>query len=399
MVQYMLREVCTKEQVKAFLQFPTSIYSNDKFWVQPLDSDIEEVFDRSKNKRFRKGDAIRWILEDSQGKVAGRIAAFVDPVTFKAGEPPVGGVGFFECINSQEAATMLFDAARQWLTSRGMEGMDGPINFGDRDRWWGCLKEGAIEPTYCMNYNPLYYNDLFEGYGFRNYFDQLTYTRSISTVGMADALLERGNRLRSNPSYRFAYADLSSLDKLVVDFNTVFNKAWGKYVGAGDMTLANTKALIKAMKPILDPKLLYFAYHNNEPIGFFLMIPDLNQATRSLNGRFDWWGKLRFIYNLKVRKMARRAVGIIFGVVPEFQGKGVDAGMIMAFADVATSRGFKYNDLEFNWVGDFNPVMMRLMTQIGCSVRKRHVTYRMWFDPERPFERCPKFGKDRKPDA
>jgi GNAT superfamily N-acetyltransferase len=163
------------------------------------------------------------------------------------------------------------------------------------------------------------------------------------------------------------------------------------------MSLANTKLLIKSMKPIIDEKLLYFAYHEGEPIGFFIMIPDLNQVARRLNGRFDLWGKLKFLYYLKVKKVAKRAVGIIFGVVPEFQGKGVDAGMIRKFAEVATQKGFQYNDLEFNWVGDFNPVMMRLMTQIGCSVRKRHVTYRIWFDPNKPFERCPKFGKARKP--
>lgn len=396
MDQYILREVFGKKLEKAFLRMPLSIYKNDEAWVQPLDSDIEETFDRKRNKRFRKGDAIRWILEDSRGNAVGRIAAFVDPVTFKKGEPPVGGAGFFECINSQHAANMLFDAAREWLTSKGMEGMDGPVNFGDRDRWWGCLKEGFIEPTYCMNYNPSYYNDLFEGYGFRNYFNQYTYTRPVSSEGIADALLERGLRLESNPAYEFKYADISDLDKLAEDFNIVFNKAWGKFVGAGDMTLANTKLLIKAMKPILDPKLLYFAYHEGQPIGFFLMIPDLNQVARGLNGRFDWWGKLKFMYFLKVRKKARRAVGIIFGVVPEFQGKGVDAGMIRAFANVATSKGFSYNDLEFNWIGDFNPVMMRLMTQIGCSVRKVHVTYRIWFDPNKPFERCPKFGRVKK---
>lgn len=396
MNQYTLKEVRGKELEKIFLRMPLLIYRDDKIWVQPLDSDIEEVFDPKRNKRFRKGEAIRWILEDEKGVAVGRVAAFVDPVTFKMGEPPVGGIGFFECINSQEAANMLLDAAKQWLQAKGMEGVDGPVNFGDRDRWWGCLKEGFMEPTYCMNYNPAYYNDLFEGYGFQNYFNQYTYTRPISYEGLAGALVERGIRLEANPSYQFTHANLKDLDKLAHDFNVVFNKAWGKYVGAGDMTLANTKLLIKSMKPILDEELLYFAYHEGEPIGFFIMIPDLNQVARLLNGRFDWWGKLKFAYYLKVRRRARRAVGIIFGVVPEFHGKGVDAGMIRAFGRVATSKTFNYNELEFNWVGDFNPVMMRLMTQIGCTVCKRHITYRMWFDPSKPFERCPKFGREKK---
>lgn len=396
MIQYTIKEVVGKELEKLFLKMPLPIYKNDPAWIQPLDNDIEEVFDPKRNKRFRKGKISRWLAFDSNGIAVGRIAAFVDPVTFKVGEPPVGGIGFFECINDQKAANILLDTAKDWLVANGMEGMDGPINFGDRDRWWGCLKEGFLEPTYCMNYNPAYYNDLLEGYGFKNYFDQYTYTRPVSWEGLADALNERGIRLEQNSSYVFKHIDLKNMDKLAEEFNIVFNKTWGKFVGAGDMSLANTKALIKTLKPILDPKLLYFAYHEGKPIGFFVMIPDLNQITRKLHGRFDWWGKLKFIFYLKVLKIAKRSVGIIFGVDPEYQGKGVDAGMIRAFARVATEKNFHYNQLEFNWVGDFNPVMMRLMTQIGCTVLKKHVTYRMWFDPSRPFERCPKFGRVKK---
>lgn len=388
-------EVVGKALEREFLEMPCLIYANDPTWIRPLDNDIEEVFDPKRNKRFRKGECIRWLLRDSSGTNVGRIAAFVDPVTFKAGEPQVGGVGFFECIRDQQAANLLLDTAKAWLQSRGMEGMDGPINFGDRDRWWGCLKEGFLPTTYCISYNPSYYNELLESYGFQNYFDQLTYTRPISIDGMVESLVERGNRLLDNPAYTFKHAIKGEYDKLASDFNIVYNGAWSKYVGAGDMTLANTKLLIKTLKPIIDVRLLNFAYHDGEPVGFFIMIPDLNQAIKHLNGQFNLWAKLKLMYHLKIRKSTTRAVGIIFGVIPEFQGRGVEAGMICHFAKVATHSGFQYNDLEFNWIGDFNPVMMRLMSQIGSTVRKRHVTYRLWFDG-RPFERCPKFGKAKK---
>jgi hypothetical protein len=45
--------------------------------------------------------------------------------------------------------------------------MDGPINFGERDKFWGLLTEGFIEPLFGMNYNFPYYKDLFENYGFK----------------------------------------------------------------------------------------------------------------------------------------------------------------------------------------------------------------------------------------
>jgi hypothetical protein len=153
---------------KEFLFGTVYLYKNDPNWVRPLDKDIHDVFDKTKNKSFRFGKAERWILKDDTGKLLGRIAAFVNSKYKNIGDnSPTGGVGFFECINSQEAADLLFDNARHWLINNGMEAMDGPINFGERDRWWGLLTRGFYEPLYCMNYNPPYYVQLFENYGFR----------------------------------------------------------------------------------------------------------------------------------------------------------------------------------------------------------------------------------------
>jgi hypothetical protein len=68
---------------------------------------------------------------------------------------PTGGMGFFECIDSKEAAFMLFDTGKAWLLAqnKGIEAVDAPINFGERDSWWGCLVDGFHEPVYTMNYN------------------------------------------------------------------------------------------------------------------------------------------------------------------------------------------------------------------------------------------------------
>src|SRR5690349_7880212 len=158
---------------KQFLSLPVSIYKNDPNWIQPLDKDIEEVFDRNKNKAFRFGELERWILIDAQGKCIGRIAAFINKKYKNKGDDiPVGGTGFFECINDQQAANILFDTAKNWLQQKGMEAMDGPVNFGERDRWWGLVIDGFQPPLYCMNYNPPYYVDLFQHYGFRVFFEQ-----------------------------------------------------------------------------------------------------------------------------------------------------------------------------------------------------------------------------------
>ena len=112
----------------------------------------------------------------------GRIAAFTHLKYINNGtEFATGGAGFFDCINDHASANKLFDVAKEWLQNKGMEAMDGPINFGDRDKWWGLMVEGFDKaPIYGMPFNPSYYEKLFEGYGFKNYYNQIS--RSVSRV-------------------------------------------------------------------------------------------------------------------------------------------------------------------------------------------------------------------------
>src|SRR3981081_167478 len=128
--------VSDKKAAKEFIQVNVLINRENPNYIRPLDKDIHEVFDEKKNKAFRQGEIIRWILKDDEDNLIGRIAAFTNKKYKNKGDDvAVGGIGFFECINDQDAADMLFDVARHWLLQKGMEAMDGPINFGERDRW------------------------------------------------------------------------------------------------------------------------------------------------------------------------------------------------------------------------------------------------------------------------
>jgi hypothetical protein len=142
------------------------------------------------------------------------------------------------------------------------------------------------------------------------------------------------------------------------------------------------------MKPIMDRRLVYFGYYKNEPISFFISIPELNQIFKYVNGKLDWIGKLKFLWH-KWRKTNKKAFGILFGIVPEHHGKGVDGGMIMGFKKLMQEEYVRYEDYEFGWIGDFNPKMLRVSEQIEADVVKTHVTYRKLFDETKAFKRMP----------
>jgi len=384
-----LIQISHPKHIKEFLYLPIKLYRNDPNFIRPLDDDIEQVFDKNRNEYFKTGDCTRWILQDEKGETIGRIAAFYNNDPSVTNEQPTGGTGFFECINSREAAFLLFDTAKAWLKEHGMEAMDGPVNFGPRDRWWGLLADGFYEPCYCSNYNPLYYRELFEAYGFQLYFKQYTYYRKVHEK-LRPAHYAIAERIAANPDYSFSHLHKNNLERYVQDFLTVYNKAWVNHKGVEDMTLAKAKEIVYSLKPVLDEKIMWFAYYKKEPIGFFICIPELNQLiVKYADGKLDLWGKLRLLYNKWTGK-CKSMYGIVFGVIPEHQRKGIEAAMIVASSKVIQDKDqVPYRELQMNWIGDFNPKMMHVASQIGAEIYKTHHTYRYLFDRVKEFKRHP----------
>ena len=155
------------------------------------------------------------------------------------------------------------------------------------------------------------------------------------------------------------------------------------------MSLEKARQLVRQMRPVMDERLLWFAYRGAEPVAFFLSLPELNQLFRHVGRRLNLAGKIRFLWARwhYMRRRDKRMFGIIYGVVPEYQGKGVDAALLVHARRTFLDAG--YADLEMNWIGDFNPRMLVTTRSIGASIVKTHATYRYLFDRERAFERMP----------
>ena len=397
--KYSLKEVTTSRDEREWLDLPKRIYKEYPQWICPLDDDIRKVFDKSRNELFTDGEAIRWVALDRSGNAVGRIAAFYDKEHAYSYEQPTGGCGFFEAIDDQELADTLFDAAREWLKARGMEAMDGPVNFGSRDSWWGLLVEGyEFEPLYGNPYNPPYYKTLFENYGFQNYFNQNSYVWRVYEDNLSEIALEKAHRLLSNPSYHIERIDMSNLEGEAENFRQIYNKAWSLFTGVKPMEREEAQTMLQKIKPIIDPNLIYFAYHEQEPIGFFIMVPDLNSIIGRFRGKFGIINQLRLLWNLKVSRSCDRVFGIIFGITPDYHGKGVESAIMTHILETYIRSGRnRYKSFEFAWIGDFNPVMNRMIERYVCAKRhKMHTTYRYLFDRTKEFTRCPRLGLKRR---
>jgi len=379
--------VASRKDAKAFHNVARIIYKNDPVWVCPIDNEIEAIFDSKKNVYFSHGEAIRWLLYNDEGQLIGRVAAFVDYKMAKKQSQPTGGMGFFECINDQEAACLLFDTARDWLKSKGMEAMDGPINFGETDKYWGLLVDGFTHPSYEIPYNHPYYQELFEQYGFQTYYKQEGFHLDI-TKPLPPKFMKIAEWVSKKPDYTFEHFEWKQADRFANDFCDVFNQAWASFKENFEpLEVAYIKKTLNKAKAIIDEEFIWFAYNKNKPIAIYFMYPDVNQIFKKLNGKLDIVAMLKFLYYKKQKTMTR-ARGVLMGVIPQFQGLGIESAFIYHVSKAMEKRP-QYTEIEFSWVADFNPKMRKIFIAVGSVPAKHYITYRYLFDREIPFKRYP----------
>lgn len=367
-------EVGDKRSEEMFLDIPEALFHDDPCWIPAVRPEISGIFDPSINPYFRHGVAKRWIVVNNSGEVLGRIAAFINFEKMYDENKKVGCIGFFDCVNNPETAFLLFDTAIKWLVEHyQVVAVDGPVNFGENDKYWGLLIKGFTSVSYGMNYNPPYYRDFFEGYGFKIQYKQLT-----TYVDLRKPLPERFNRIASrvlgNKQYSFKPFRYRERECFTNDFVLIYNQAWASFKNFRPMDVEVVRKSLAEMKPIMDQNVIWFAYADNKPAGFLLAVPDVNEILKYTGARFDWWGKAKFMF-YKHRKGFSCLRVIVMGVVPEFQQRGLESGLVVhAYKEAMKNR--RYQHVQLAWVGDFNDKMIALHKAMGAIEDKQHATFR-----------------------
>jgi len=376
-----------KASIRVFHELPIRLYSNDKNWVAPLRMMIEDIFNPLKNTGFMHGDARRWLVKDGE-LLIGRIAAFYDRSKIDEGNEQVGCIGFFECENNQDAADLLFDTAREWLKSEGFTAMDGPVNFGGNFFNWGLLTDGYVQQGFGMQYNPPYYRQLFGAYGFKTYYQQFSYHLDITSADLPERFWKIAEWVARKPDFHYKTFSFQEQERCVNDFMSIYEQAWSKHTNYKPIARKDLMALIRDAKMVLEEEFIWYVYYKDEPIAFFMMIPDLNQILARLkNGKLTFLNILKLLYYKQKREMTRCRV-LVMGVTPKFQGTGIESGIFWQLKQVMLRKPW-YKEIELSWVGDFNPKMISLFKSVGGQYAKTHETLRYLFDQSRPFERLP----------
>jgi hypothetical protein len=379
-------KVSDKSTIDEFHWLTKKIYKDDPNYTPLLRLMVEDAFSPHKNARFKDGDACRWVAKDN-GECVGRIAAFFDSGYSSVYEQPTGCFGFFESIDDQSVANLLFDTAKNWLQQNGMEAMDGPVNFGENFFYWGLLADGFQPQTFGMQYHKPYYRKLFENYGLKTFYEQYSYSLNITHPDLPDRFWKIAAWVAQKPGYSYEHFTFKNQDKYINDFIEIHNLAWANHSNYKPADFTELKEMITQAKFILEEEFIWFVYHEGKPVAFFMMIPDLNQILRKIkSGNLNFWNILKLLYYKKTKTISRCRV-IVLGVIPQFQRLGIESGIFYRLKQVMLRKPW-YNDMEMSWVGDFNPKMNALFKSFGAKQTLTHLTMRYLFNPEKEFKRA-----------
>lgn len=381
-----LVEVKTKRSKKLFNKLPRLIYRKDPNFACPLTKMVEENFDLEKNSFFKHGIANRWVLLEGNRPI-GRIAAFIDFDKANVFDQPTGNMGFFECINDKEAAAVLFDTAKAWLEEHGMEAMDGPANMGENYMNHGLLAMGFQPQGFGMPYNPTYYLELFESYGFKVYYEQYSYHLDY-TEPFPERFWKIAEWVAKKPQYSFRHFEWEKADRFINDFSEVYKGAWSKHEHYKPIDKEELRSFLENSKILLDPELMWFAYCKDEPIAMWVMLPDFNQVLRKLkNGKLTPLNTLKLMRFIKKNKYTRGRI-LIMGVSEKYQRSGIESALFYNIENEVMKYRPQFTEIELSWAGDFNPKIISLYKSTGAKHAKTHYQMRYLFDRNKPFERA-----------
>ncbi|MFQ6002371.1 MAG: hypothetical protein ACE5KJ_01360 [Candidatus Zixiibacteriota bacterium] len=363
--------VGTKKELYDFIKFPWKIYKNNKNWVPPLIGERKDFFNKDKNPFFKHAEVIFYLAKKNE-KIAGRIAGIVNHNHIEFHKEKAGFFGFFECVEDYEVAKILLDTVRDWLKSEGMVIMRGPANFSSNEEWGFLLEGFDSPPVFMMTYNPKYYLDFMEKYGMRKAKDLYAYFIDKNSpppprvVKMAENIQQKGEiKIRS--------INMKDLKNEAEKIKTIYNSAWSENWGFIPMTDEEFDHMVKDLKKVVDPNLVFIAEVNGKPAGFSLALPDVNQVLRRINGRLFPLGLFKLLWHTKIKNKIDGVRIITMGVVPEFQKRGIDTAFYVQTYNVGVKRGYTW--AEMSWVLEDNVKMNRVLDLLGAKLYKKYRIY------------------------
>ncbi|WP_210486017.1 hypothetical protein [Rufibacter aurantiacus] len=362
--------VNSKSLLKAFIDFPHELFKGDPNYVPELFLGQWDLLTPGKHP-FHDHSAVQPFLAYDGSKIVGRIAAVLNRNHNQTNQENDGFFGFFDCIDNQEVANLLFSEAARWLKAQGAQTMIGPVNPSTNETC-GMLVEGFDSPpVVMMTYNKPYYLRLLENAGLNKKVDLIAYqfTQGYNerpfrmTKVLEERLQRKGIKIRK--------INLKNFKEEVSRIREVYNKAWDQNLGFVPMTPQEFDHMAKDMKMILDPDFCMVAEHDGEIVGFSLSVPDINQILINVKrGRLLPTG----IFKLLFQKKKINGLRIIaLGVLEGYRKLGIEACFYGHAMEEFKKKKMKV--AEASWILENNTLMNQGLLNMDAKPYKKYRIY------------------------
>jgi hypothetical protein len=364
--------VQSSAELERFIRLPMRLMAGDATWIAPLMFERREALSAKHNPFFEHADVQFWLAKKGDRDV-GRISAQIDHLARTDPAAPAGYFGMIAAENDPEVFSALFRTAEDWLRQRGRAQILGPFNLSINEEV-GLLVDGFdTPPMLMMGHDPSYAAARIEEQGYAKAKDVFAYISDVPvfTPGV-QARLERP----LPPGMVLRPVRMKQFDEEVQNLVGILNDAWAENWGFAPVTQGETKHLGESLRLILNPRLVWFVEIDNEPAGFGVLLPNLNDAIFDLGGRLLPFGWAKLLWRLKVsgvkrgrvplmgvkRKFARDRRGILapFVILDAIRREGVRAGITQA---------------EYSWILEDNIRMRHILEDFGARIYK---TYRIY---------------------
>ena len=359
----------TREQ-RGFLDLPWKLYRDDPNWVPPLRGNLKELVGYTRHPFYEKNQ-VQTFLAVRNGEPCGRIAAIINHAHIKRYSDPRGFFGFFECVDDQDVANALFDAAKQWLAQHDLHDIRGPAN-PSLNYECGLLVDGFdTPPFFMMTHNLPYYGKLIENYGFRKVQDMYAFWGHRDMLEKMDKklafIVEEAMR-RFNIKLRGL--DTSRFTEEVRMFLDIYNQSLGGTWGFTPLSPGEIKHMGKSLRLLIVPELTSVAESEGKVVGASFALLDYNTRIKQIDGRLFPFGFIRLLWNKRAIKRIRL---ISTNVVPEFQRWGV--GLLLMHHFVRPALAWGLEEAEFSWVLESNTLSYGSLKKGGGKITKTHRMY------------------------
>ena len=319
-----IQEISTRKELETFVHFPFELYKSNPNWVPPIVKEELEMLDKEVNPVFNNALA-HYFLAYNEGKIVGRIAAFINWIEVKELKKQKVRFGWFDAIDDPNVTEKLLEKVIAVGKEHQMKAIEGPMGFSNMDKA-GMLIKGFEElNTMITWYNAPYYAEHLEKLHYKIQAEWVEYEIKISPFQDSPEKVKRFSQLIIE-RYQLKILEFRSHKEILPYVDQMFDllgKTYDKlqtYVPIQDYQIQHYK---ERFLPFIHPDYIKCIVDvNGDLISFAITMPSFSKALKKINGKLFPFG---FFHILKARYFNNRASFYLIGIRPDYQNKGITA--------------------------------------------------------------------------